>query len=144
MQRRTLNAARQCVRSAHHRRSCTSASACTPDRSWRAARSPISCCARSPDVGVVAAAGGNLGAAGGYAAHSLGVPARIHVPTVSSPAKITQIRGYGADLVIEGDTYSEALAVSERWRERTPARSRCTPSDRRSGALVRQGLMWSL
>jgi len=69
-----------------------------------------------PDAGVVAASGGNHGAAVAYAAHVLGVPARIHVPTVSSPAKISRIRGYGADLAVEGATYADALAASERWR----------------------------
>src|SRR5437870_3759045 len=49
-----------------------------------------------PAAGVVAASGGNHGAAVAYAAMRLGVPARIFVPTVSSPAKIARIRGYGA------------------------------------------------
>ncbi len=43
------------------------------------------------------------------------MPARIFVPEVSSAAKISLIRGYGADLVVEGATYSDALAISERW-----------------------------
>ncbi len=50
-----------------------------------------------------------------YAAQVLGIPARIFVPEVSSPAKISRIRGYGADLVVEGATYSDALAVSQDW-----------------------------
>jgi threonine dehydratase len=45
----------------------------------------------------------------------LGVPAKIFVPTVSSPAKIARIRGYGAELVIGGDLYADALAASEAW-----------------------------
>ncbi len=69
-----------------------------------------------PPAGVVAASGGNHGAAVAYAAMTLGVAARIHVPTVSSPAKIARIRGYGADLVVEGDRYADALAASEAWR----------------------------
>src|SRR5215510_1737500 len=52
-----------------------------------------------PAAGVVAASGGNHGAAVAYAAQKLGKPARIYVPTVSSPAKIERIRSYGADLV---------------------------------------------
>src|SRR5262249_8789027 len=55
---------------------------------------------RVPSAGVVAASGGNHGVAVAYAAQVLGVPARIYVPTVSSPAKIERIRGYGANLVI--------------------------------------------
>jgi threonine dehydratase len=68
-----------------------------------------------PPAGVAAASGGNHGAAVAYAANVLGVPARIFVPEVSSPAKIARIRAYGADLVVRGDTYSDALAVSEDW-----------------------------
>jgi threonine dehydratase len=65
-----------------------------------------------PAAGVVAASGGNHGAAVAYAARQLGVPARIFVPTVSSPAKIARIRGYGAELVVGGDRYADALAAS--------------------------------
>jgi threonine dehydratase len=74
-----------------------------------------------PAAGVVAASGGNHGAAVAYAAHQRGVPARIFVPTVSSPAKIDRIRGYGADLVVTGDRYADALAASEAWAERSGA-----------------------
>jgi threonine dehydratase len=68
-----------------------------------------------PGAGVVAASGGNHGAAVAYAARAVGVPARIFVPTVSSPAKIARIRGYGADLVVEGATYTDALEASQAW-----------------------------
>jgi threonine dehydratase len=68
-----------------------------------------------PPAGVVAASGGNHGAAVAYAAGVLGLPARIFVPEVSSPAKVARIREYGADLVIEGATYSDAFAVSQDW-----------------------------
>ena len=68
-----------------------------------------------PAAGVTAASGGNHGAAVAYAAGILGVPARIFVPEVSSPAKISRIREYGADLVIDGATYSDAFAVSQLW-----------------------------
>jgi threonine dehydratase len=68
-----------------------------------------------PPAGVVAASGGNHGAAVAYAAMRLGVGAKIFVPTVSSPAKITRIRSYGADLVVDGERYADALAASEAW-----------------------------
>jgi threonine dehydratase len=68
-----------------------------------------------PRAGVVAASGGNHGAAVAYAAQKLGKPARIYVPTVSSPTKIERIRSYGADLVVGGDRYADALAASEKW-----------------------------
>jgi len=68
-----------------------------------------------PRAGVVAASGGNHGAAVAFAAMKLGVPAKIFVPTVASTEKIERIRGYGAELVVTGDRYAEALAASERW-----------------------------
>ena len=74
-----------------------------------------------PAAGVVAASGGNHGAAVAYAAMRLGVRARIFVPTVSSPAKVTRIRGYGADLVVGGDRYADALAASEAWTAQSGA-----------------------
>src|SRR6516164_5589987 len=74
-----------------------------------------------PAADVVAASGGNHGAAVAYAAMTLKIPARIFVPSVSSPAKIARIREYGADLVIEGDRYADALAASEAWVERSGA-----------------------
>jgi threonine dehydratase len=76
---------------------------------------------KAPSAGVVAASGGNHGAAVAYAAMRLQVPAKIFVPSVSSPAKIARIRDYGADLVIEGDRYADALAASELWVEKTGA-----------------------
>ena len=68
-----------------------------------------------PPAGVVAASGGNHGAAVAYAAKILGKPARIFVPTVSSPAKIERIRSYGAQLVVQGERYADALAAAEDW-----------------------------
>ncbi len=68
-----------------------------------------------PKAGVVAASGGNHGAAVAYAAKMLGVPARIFVPTVTSPAKIALIKSHGAELVVEGERYADALALSEAW-----------------------------
>ncbi len=74
-----------------------------------------------PKAGVVAASGGNHGAAVAYAAMKLGKPAKIFIPSVSSPAKVQRIRDYGADLAIEGDRYADALAASETWAQRTGA-----------------------
>ena len=74
-----------------------------------------------PAAGVVAASGGNHGAAAAYAAMRLGVPAHIFVPTVSSPAKIARIRAYGADLVVGGDRYADALAASQVFASRSGA-----------------------
>jgi len=67
-----------------------------------------------PRVGVAAASGGNHGVAVAYAAHRLGIPAKIFVPSVASPAKIERIREL-ADLVIAGERYADALEAAERW-----------------------------
>jgi threonine dehydratase len=45
-----------------------------------------------PPAGIVAASGGNHGAAVAFAAMKLGIPAKIFVPSVASPAKIQQIQ----------------------------------------------------
>ena len=66
-----------------------------------------------PKAGVVAASGGNHGAAVAYAAQRLGIPATIFVPDITSPAKAERIRGYGAKLVVAGSRYADALAASE-------------------------------
>ena len=68
-----------------------------------------------PDAGVVAASGGNHGAAIAFAAMKLQVPAKIFVPSIASPAKIRQINDYGAQLVVGGERYADALAASEAW-----------------------------
>jgi threonine dehydratase len=74
-----------------------------------------------PPTGVVAASGGNHGAAVAYAAKRLGVPATIFVPRVTSPAKVERIRGYGANLVVAGERYADALAASEEFVKKTAA-----------------------
>jgi threonine dehydratase len=76
---------------------------------------------RVPAAGVVAASGGNHGAAVAYAAMKLGHPATIFVPTVASPTKIDQIRSYGARLEIGGERYNDALLASERFVESSGA-----------------------
>jgi threonine dehydratase len=68
-----------------------------------------------PEAGVVAASGGNHGAAIAFAAQKLGIRARIYVPSIASPAKLRQIEAYGAELVVGGARYADALEASEAW-----------------------------
>src|ERR1700736_4583976 len=63
-----------------------------------------------PRAGVVAASGGNHGAAVAFAAMKLGVP-----------AKIERIRSYRAELVVTGERYADALAASEDWAAQSGA-----------------------
>jgi threonine dehydratase len=76
-----------------------------------------------PAAGVVAASGGNHGAALAYAAMKRGVRAKIFVPSIASPAKIARIRDYGAELVVVGERYADALSASEAWAAQTGALS---------------------
>jgi threonine dehydratase len=69
---------------------------------------------KAPAAGIVAASGGNHGAAVAFAAMRLGIKATIFVPKVTSPAKLDRIRAYGAELVVAGEVYAEALAESEK------------------------------
>lgn len=74
-----------------------------------------------PPAGVAAATGGNHGAAVAFAARQLGLRAKIFVPSVASPEKVERIRGYGAELVVTGERYADALAASESWAAQSGA-----------------------
>jgi threonine dehydratase len=66
-----------------------------------------------PPAGVLAASGGNHGAAVAWVARRLGCRAEIFVPEISTPAKVERIRGYGAAVTVVGRSYAEALAASQ-------------------------------
>lgn len=77
--------------------------------------------ARVPEAGIVAASGGNHGAAVAHAAARLGQRARIYVPQIAGPAKIALIRAQGADLEVVPGAYAEAAARAAAWRDATGA-----------------------
>lgn len=77
----------------------------------------------TPAAGVAAASGGNHGAAVAFAAGRLGVPAKVFVPTVCPPAKRAAIEGAGAELVVAGDLYADALEACEAYVADSGARS---------------------
>jgi threonine dehydratase len=62
-----------------------------------------------PKAGLVAASGGNHGAAVAWAAARLGHRARIYVPELAGEAKINLIRSLGADLIVVPGVYANAL-----------------------------------
>jgi threonine dehydratase len=74
-----------------------------------------------PEAGIVAASGGNHGAAVAYAAARLGHRARIYVPEIAGPSKIALIRAQGADLQVVPGAYAEAAARAAEWRVATGA-----------------------
>lgn len=74
-----------------------------------------------PEGGVVAASGGNHGAAVAYAAHSLGIPAQIFVPEMAGPAKIALIRATGAGLTVVPGEYANAMEAARAHEQATGA-----------------------
>ncbi|MGB0844359.1 MAG: threonine/serine dehydratase [Alphaproteobacteria bacterium] len=76
-----------------------------------------------PSTGLIAASGGNHGAAVAAAARALGHKAEIFVPTISNPAKIAVLRDLGAILNVGGDNYAEALIACNERQAQTGAMS---------------------
>ena len=74
-----------------------------------------------PAAGVIAASGGNHGAAVAYAAAQLGHRATVFVPAAAPEAKLERIRRYGADVVPVGRNYAEAHQASVEEELRTQA-----------------------
>ena len=60
-----------------------------------------------PESGVIAASGGNHGAAVALASSSLGFRAEIYVPEVASPSKVARLVAYGANVTIVGQRFPE-------------------------------------
>ena len=76
---------------------------------------------KPPQSGVIAASGGNHGAAVAYAARALDLTAEIYVPTLTPPTKVARIASYGARVVQTGATYADALAASRDRQAETNA-----------------------
>jgi len=64
-----------------------------------------------PAAGVVVASGGNAGIAVATAARALGVPCEVYLPEVSSVAKRAALAALGAQVVVAGAVYPDALAA---------------------------------
>ena len=74
-----------------------------------------------PASGVIVASGGNAGIATAAAAQALGVKCEVFVPTISSPAKQARLRELGADVVVTGAMYAEALQACVARQQQTGA-----------------------
>ncbi|MDQ1424969.1 MAG: threonine dehydratase, partial [Acidimicrobiaceae bacterium] len=59
-------------------------------------------------AGIIAASGGNHGAAVALVGHTIGVPTEVYVPSISSASKVARIRSFGVDVVIGGVDYDAA------------------------------------
>ena len=74
-----------------------------------------------PEAGVVAASGGNHGAAVAYAATRLGHKAQIFVPEMAGPAKIALIERTGAALTVVPGEYANALEAARAYEAESGA-----------------------
>ncbi|GAB4273368.1 MAG: threonine/serine dehydratase [Pararhodobacter sp.] len=74
-----------------------------------------------PEAGVVAASGGNHGAAVAFAAARLGLRAHIFVPELAGSSKIALIERSGADLTVVPGAYADALNAALEHEARTGA-----------------------
>ena len=74
-----------------------------------------------PAAGVAAASGGNHGVAVAFAARRLGIKATIFVARITTAAKVDRIRAYGAELVVTGEVFPEAVAACEAYVAHTGA-----------------------
>ncbi|MDB5842947.1 MAG: L-threonine ammonia-lyase, partial [Polaromonas sp.] len=74
-----------------------------------------------PDSGVIVASGGNAGIATAAAARALGVPCEVFVPDISSPAKRARLAALGAQVVVGGAAYAEALQACLARQQETGA-----------------------
>jgi len=72
---------------------------------------------------VVAASGGNHGAAVAYAAQKLGIKSHIFVPELSGKTKIELIKRTGSDLTIVPGAYADALEAANKHQSETNATS---------------------
>jgi len=60
--------------------------------------------------GVLAVSAGNHAQGVAYHAQRLGIPATIVMPRFAAPVKVANTRGFGAEVVLQGDTFDDARA----------------------------------
>jgi threonine dehydratase len=64
--------------------------------------------------GAITVSAGNAAQAYAWAAREAGVPMTVVMALGANPGKVAASRGYGAEVVLEGDTVGEAFAAMER------------------------------
>ena len=77
--------------------------------------------AEERERGVVAASAGNHAQGVARAAQKLGIPATIFMPLGVPVPKLLATRGYGADVILEGETVETPLRLAAEFAERTGA-----------------------
>lgn len=71
--------------------------------------------------GVVCASAGNHAQGVAYAAKRLGAKATVFMPVLTPPLKVIATRSYGADVVLKGNTFDDALAAAQDYKEESGA-----------------------
>ncbi len=88
----------------------------------RGAYNKLSCMtAQELEKGVVCASAGNHAQGVAYAANSKGVKATVFMPVFTPPLKVIATRAYGADVVLQGDTFDDAFAAAMEFKQTTGA-----------------------
>jgi threonine dehydratase len=85
---------------------------------WRGALAQCEQLQREGAAGVVAASTGNFAAAVVWAASKCGIAAKVVVPESTSSAKLETLEGLGADVVREGESLMDCVALAERLADR--------------------------
>jgi threonine dehydratase len=74
----------------------------------------------SPDErrrGAITMSAGNAGQAYAWAGREAGVPVTVVMPATANPTKVEACRGYGAEVVLEGEHVGDAFQALERIRD---------------------------
>lgn len=71
--------------------------------------------------GVVCASAGNHAQGVAFAARAMGARATVFMPVFTPPLKVIATRSYGADVRLEGESFDDALAAAQKFREQSGA-----------------------
>ncbi len=71
------------------------------------------------EKGVIAASAGNHAQGVALSAQKLGIPATIVMPRTTPSIKLDTVKSYGAKIVLEGDSYSDAYDYSQELMKQT-------------------------
>ncbi len=71
--------------------------------------------------GVVCASAGNHAQGVAYAAKKMGAKATVFMPVLTPPLKVIATRSYGADVVLKGNAFDDALAAAQDYRAESGA-----------------------
>jgi threonine dehydratase len=67
--------------------------------------------------GIITFSAGNAAQGYAYAGSALGVAVTVVMPAVANPTKVAATLGYGAEVILEGENFSQTFAAMERIRD---------------------------